>query len=146
MTKERRRIVFIFSLLNLILISSTIVFCVVFDPKNILEKGKTYTCVFQKFFDLYCPGCGGTRSLGYLFELDLKNSFIFYPPIFVGIFLVLYFDFLLLFSFKKNNLSPLGRFKYFEVLLIPLSIIITFLIRNLFLYFGIDFLGDILSR
>ncbi len=145
MTKERRKIVFIFFIFNLILFLFTFVFCAIFDPKGIIENGKTYTCVFQKLFNFYCPGCGGTRSLGYLFSFDLKNAFIFYPPIFVGIFLIFYFDVLLLFSFKKNSLSLIGRFKYIEFILIPISIILTFLIRNALLYFGIDFIGDILK-
>jgi hypothetical protein len=144
MTKERRKVLFIFILINTALLLSTFVFCVVFNPKSIIESGKTYTCVFQKLFNIYCPGCGGTRSVGYLLSLDFKNAFLFYPPIFVGILLILYFDILLLISFKKNTLSLLGKFKYFEFLLIPISIILTFALRNVFLYFGIDFLGDII--
>ena len=144
MSKERRRIFFIFLFLNLSVIASTFIFSLIFNPKSVVENGPSYTCIFQKLFNFYCPACGGTRSLGYLFKLDIKNAFISYPPIFVGIFLILYFDILLLISFKKDTLSPLFKFKFFEVLLIPISIILTFLIRNVLLYFGIDFLGDIL--
>ncbi len=146
MTKERRKIILIFSLLNISLIFSVLLFCVFFTPKDIVENGKTYTCIFQSLFNIYCPGCGGTRSIGYLLSFDLKKAFVFYPPIFIGIFLVFYFDIILFISFKKNTLSLLGRFKYFEFLLIPLSIILTFFIRNIFLHFGIDFLGDILKQ
>ena len=144
MTKERRKIFLIFTLLNFGLLLSTFVFCVIFNPKSIIESGKTYTCVFQELFNIYCPGCGGTRSVGYLLSFDFKNAFLFYPPIFVALLLILYFDILLLISFKKNNLSLIGKFKYFEFLLIPISIILTFALRNVFLYFGIDFLGDII--
>ena len=144
MTKERRKILFIFVFLNTLLLLSTIVFCAVFKPQDVIENGNRYTCIFQKIFNIYCPGCGGTRSVGYLLSFDFKNAFLFYPPIFVGIFLVLYFDVLLMISFKKSTLSLIGKFNFFEFILIPLSIILTFIVRNLCLYFGFDFIGDIL--
>lgn len=144
MTAERRKIVLIFSFLNASIILSVLLFCLYFEPEKIIEKGGSYTCVFQNLLGIYCPACGGTRSLGYLFSFDLVNSFIHYPPILIGIFLILFVDFMLIKSYFKNSLEPLNRHKYFEFLLIPISIILTFLTRNILLCFGIDVLKDIL--
>ncbi len=144
MTRERRKIILIFTLLNSLLLLFTLSFYFVFNPNDVIENGKNYTCIFQKLFNIYCPGCGGTRSLGYLFSFDLKESFIYYPPIFVGIFLILWVEILLLISFKKSSFEPIKKHKYFEFLLIPISIILTFLVRNILLYYGIDVIGDFL--
>ena len=143
-TKNRRKIILIFSLFNSLIILSTALFCIVFKPENIIENGKTYTCIFQKLFNFYCPGCGGTRSLAYLLSFDFKNSFLYYPPIIIGLLLVFYFNIILIFAFKKNSLSIINRFDFLEFLIIPISVFLTFFIRNILLLFGIDFIGDIL--
>ena len=144
MTRERRKTIFIFSILNLSVLLFSFLFFIIFKPLNIIERGKSYTCVFQSLFGLYCPGCGGTRSIAYLLRFDFLNSFIFYPPLFVFIFLYIFINFILIKSFKDNSTEALSKRRFFEFLLIPISIILTFLIRNIFLFFGLDLLGDIL--
>ncbi|MBQ7332986.1 MAG: DUF2752 domain-containing protein [Clostridia bacterium] len=144
MTHERRKIIFFFIVFNFLLLLFTLFFCFFFSPNDVIENGKNYTCVFQKIFNIYCPGCGGTRSLGYLLSFDFKNSFIYFPPIFVGIFLILWMEILFIISIKKNSFEPIKNHKYFEFLLIPISIMLTFLVRNVFLFFGIDLIGDFL--
>ncbi len=44
-------------------------------------------CVLYYEFGLYCPGCGGTRSLQYLLSGDVVKSFICFP---VTVYYVLY--------------------------------------------------------
>ena len=144
MTKERKKILFIFILMNSLILISTLVFCAVFKPIEIIESGVKSDCVFQKLFNRYCPGCGGTRSLGFLLSFDILNSFIYYPPILAGSFLIAFINVLLIISFKRDTLSLIEKRKYFEFLLIPITIILTFLIRNLLLRFGIDYIGDII--
>ena len=49
-------------------------------------------CIFHKITGLYCPGCGITRALFALFELDLKKALQYNILIFIiGPFLLYYF-------------------------------------------------------
>ena len=46
-------------------------------------------CRFSQTFHLYCPGCGGTRSVKHLLHFDLVRSFLSHPiPIYAGILLL----------------------------------------------------------
>ena len=146
MSKNRKRIILYFSLLNITSLIAAILFSLIFKPKELIQNGGKSTCIFQKLFNFYCPGCGGTRSFGYLLSFDFINSFLFYPPILIGLFLIIFVDILFIFSFKKDSLEPIKKHKYFEFLLIPVSIILTFLIRNLLLFLGIDFIGDFIKN
>lgn len=38
-------------------------------------------CVFERVTGLYCPGCGGTRSVIALFRGRIVKSFIFHPVV-----------------------------------------------------------------
>ncbi len=142
MSEQRRKILIYFLVLNISIIAFSIAFVLAFDPKTIIEKDYHSTCVFQKVLGIYCPGCGGTRAVGYLFSFDILKSFLFYPPLFVGIFLVFYIDFLFIFSFIKNTLFYIQKHKFYEFISIPIAIILVFSIRNILLFFGIDYLGD----
>lgn len=142
---ERKRIILIFALMNFSILLITLLFCMFFNPTELIKEEVDSNCIFQNLFGIYCPGCGGTRSLGYLLSFDFINSFLYYPPITVGIILILSVEFLLIKSFKKGNLEPIKKHRFFEFLLIPISILLTFLIRNLLLFCGVDFIGDILK-
>ena len=144
MTKERKKLLFIFILLNGLSIISTLVFCFIFKPLTLLGGGEKSTCVFQKLFGFYCPGCGGTRSLAYLLTFDFVSSFVFYPPILIGISLIIFTDFIIFKAFLKNNFNIVSKRKWREFLLIPASIILNFIFKNTLLYFNIDLLGDFL--
>ena len=132
-------------LILIILNSSLILFGVIYTliftfKKELIMDG---ACSFQERFRLYCPGCGGSRSLACFMRLDLINSFIYYPPITVSAIVLIDYDRRLLTSVIKGKDSYISNFKYYTFLLIPISIILTFIIRNiLLLFFGIDTVGD----
>lgn len=44
-----------------------------------------YPCLFYNLTGLYCPGCGGVRSVKALLRGDIWQSFIDYPPTLYGI-------------------------------------------------------------
>ena len=48
-------------------------------------------CVFRRFFGIVCPGCGLTRALISLFQLDFSASFTYHPFLFTVPLLYLYF-------------------------------------------------------
>lgn len=101
-------------------------------------------CSFQNTFHLYCPGCGGSRALRYLLTLRLPSAFITYPPIFVGVGVIIYAEVLLVLGIKEKDPFYIKKFKIPTLALFPLAAIVFFFIRNALLFAGIDFLGDIL--
>ena len=101
-------------------------------------------CSFQNAFHLYCPGCGGSRALRYLLTLRLPSAFVAYPPIFVGVGIIIYAEILLILGIKKEDPYYINNFKIQSLTLFPLAAILFFFIRNALLFAGIDFLGDIL--
>lgn len=143
MKSDKKRASLIFIALNSSIALFTALFCLVFKPWRLIGASSASTCIFQNIFHFYCPACGGTRSVGYLFRLDLVRSFICYPPLFVLLALLVRIDVLLIKCISTEDLTPLGRARFYEFLLIPASILLCFLIRNALLFFGIDVLGDI---
>ena len=60
---------------------------------NYLNKniGFEIPCIFHKFTGLYCPGCGITRMIFSIFELNFYQAFRYNPLIFIFFpFLILY--------------------------------------------------------
>lgn len=41
-----------------------------------------YPCLFRRLSGLYCPGCGGTRSVMALLRGDLLSCFLYHPFVF----------------------------------------------------------------
>lgn len=109
---------------------------------NFLFKEKLIgECVFLDTFGFYCPGCGGSRSLNALLSLKIIKSFIYYPPIPITAFIILYVDIKLIAAAIKlrneTNINP----SFF--LIIPAVIVLNFLVRNILLFCGIDILRDV---
>ena len=71
-------------------------------------------CEFFKRTGLYCPGCGGTRSVKCLLKGDLVRSFLFHP--FVPYCVIMYIVFMLYEFLKKH-------FKLFKKIF-PVEIVI----------------------
>ena len=103
-------------------------------------------CRFKENLFIYCPGCGGSRSLAALFSFDIIESFILYPPIIISSLVILYYDIRLILSIIKKDATYTDNTRYYAILIIPISIILTFVIRNILLIkFGYDPIGDIIS-
>lgn len=137
MTKERKKLIFLFLIINLSVLSIAFIYNLLF--KNSL----IYDCVFLSVFGLYCPGCGGSHSLNALLKFDFLKSFIYYPPILITSLILLYTDFRIIVSIVKGD-TAVRKLNYRLFLIIPISIIIQFLVKNILLFFGIDLLGSVL--
>ena len=144
MSSTRKKVLKILIILNFSLVLFLVLFIFIFEPLKIIKEGPTDSCIFQKIFGFYCPGCGGTRSVGYLVNFDFYNSFVVYPPIYVGIVLIFSTEIILLKAYVFNDFFIIRRHKWTEYILIPVSIILNFLIKNILLYFNVDIIGDIL--
>lgn len=143
MKKEIKKNLIIFSVMNLSLISFAVLYTLYFE----ITKGTPHeiVCVFKDKFGFYCPGCGGSRSLSAFLHFDLPASFIYYPAIPVSALVILSYDARLLLTVIKNNTKYTDGYRFYPFILIPITIILTFIIRNVLLFgFGIDILGDIL--
>ena len=137
MDRARRRHIIIFITLNLSVLVLAFIYNILF------EEGLIGKCVFLDTFGLYCPGCGGSRSLNFLLKFDLINSFIYYPPIIITVLILLYANLRLLLAIIKKT-ETVTKIDYRLFLIIPVAIILNFVIRNILLFFGIDLLGNIL--
>lgn len=112
-----------------------------------IEEGRELiSCYIKHSLGIYCPGCGGSRAVIALFELDIIKSLKFNPLPFLMLLIVLYADILALASVIKNSFAPIKKFKLNILILIPITAILFFLLRIYFVYgLGIDFIGDILG-
>lgn len=145
MSKERKKILFLIILTDALALLTAILFALFFSPTKAATGESLAKCRFQELFSLYCPGCGGTRAVGHLFLFDFISSFKCYPPLYVGIGLLIWINALFIYSFKNGSLEYIKKRRYFEFLLIPASILLLFFVRNALLLLGIDTLGDILK-
>ncbi len=92
-------------------------------------------CLFHEITGLYCPGCGITRLLFSLLQLDFLNAFKSNPLIFVLI--VLYMGYLLLkivLKITKNKEITIPNYVYYILLVI---VILFGVVRNIL---GFEFL------
>lgn len=124
---------------NILLFLVTLFFVVAFFVSQSLEL-HLFDCAFYREFGIYCPGCGGTRSLIFLLRFDLANSFLSYPPLLISFFLILTCDLLCIISFIKKDIKYIRLFKREYFLIIPTLIILNFLVRIFLLFLGVDYM------
>lgn len=101
-------------------------------------------CILLEVFHIYCPGCGGTRAITALLNLDIItaircNPFIVYS----AFFFLLYYGKTLLNKMTKGRIKP-AKFR-FSIMYIGVTIFLVFgIARNvLAIGYGIDYLGNI---
>lgn len=104
------------------------------------------TCSFKEKYNIYCPGCGGTRSLKRFLQMEFFDSFCANPWV-----ILIVLDFLMFIAismYEKYRLKGSKKFYRLRAKLLEITLIIWmlfFVARNILLkYAGIDYLGDIL--
>ncbi|MCR4675422.1 MAG: DUF2752 domain-containing protein [Lachnospiraceae bacterium] len=89
-------------------------------------------CLFHKVTGLYCPGCGGTRSLHFLLTGHPLLSVIYHPLVIYIAVIALYvlirhlIDFIKTKSFKLNNFY----FKPWMAWMMLIIVALNFVIKN----------------
>lgn len=101
-------------------------------------------CFVRELFHIYCPGCGGSRSLVALLKLQIVRSFLYYPALPYTVGVILGYDVCLLLDAKTKSESFTRKYPKWLWILIPVIIAFTCLLRNLLLLNGIDTLGNFL--
>lgn len=101
-------------------------------------------CFVREIFGIYCPGCGGSRSLIALLRLDIAESFRCYPALPYAVLVILGYDVCLLLDAKESTDRFTEKYPKWLFIAIPFLIVLTCLVRNVLLHYGIDTLGDFL--
>lgn len=104
-----------------------------------------FSCRIKEMLGIYCPGCGGSRSLRSLLRLDILSSLFYYPAL--PLCALLLFDLFLrgCITLTTGEEKYIQSFRFRAFWLVLLIVLFTFLLRNLLLFFGIDLLGDFSS-
>ncbi|MDO5844001.1 MAG: DUF2752 domain-containing protein [Methanocorpusculum sp.] len=89
-------------------------------------------CIFRETLGIYCPGCGGVRSLIYLTEGDFLSSlwyhpFVLYAAVLIFIFVILY-TMSLFTEIKTPKVRPVYLYIGAAIILIQWIIKLIFLI------------------
>ena len=140
LSDTRKAILIRFILLNFVTLIIALVYSKI--SEYLIEADPEGTlCAFKEVLHFYCPGCGGTRAVISLLNLDIISSLIYYPPIVLCTALILINDAFDIKAFIKNSKTAFN----FKLYYLPLILIIVqFFVRNILLVFGIDLLCDIL--
>lgn len=93
--------------------------------------GLLLPCLFRLLTGLYCPGCGGTRSVRLLLEGDLLGSFRFHPvvPYFAALFLWFMISSTVEYL-SKGRLKVGMRFQRWQIWIAAALVIGNFLVKN----------------
>lgn len=133
MERGRRRDLIILVILNFSLLAFAIAFKLIFD-----NGSEASPCYIYNEFGLPCPTCGGSRAVYALLGMDILSAFLYYPPLFYGIFLILHLDVLCICHIIKGGGKSPSLPKW-EIIALPIVIIAFFLLRLvLLLGFGTD--------
>ncbi|MCR5545605.1 MAG: DUF2752 domain-containing protein [Lachnospiraceae bacterium] len=89
-------------------------------------------CLFHHVTGLYCPGCGGTRSLHFLFTGHFIRSFIYHPLVLYVAILALYIIIRHLTDFVKTKSFKLDRFysKPWMAWMMLVIVVLNFIVKN----------------
>lgn len=71
-------------LLGWIFIILLIIFILLFYIFPGISRFVLTPCVFRSLTGLYCPGCGGSRSIQYLLRGEIIKSIVYHPFVFYG--------------------------------------------------------------
>ena len=139
----RKRAITLLLLINALALGVAVGYTLLVD--RLTEIG-LFTCSFKDTFHLYCPGCGGSRSVAHLLKFDFYSSFRSYPPMMIFLFFSIDLELRGVMAILRDDKRALTGFNLNWLISIPVAIIIHFVLRNVFLLcFGLDYLGDILG-
>ncbi len=144
MSRLRKRILAVLILSHIAALAVSVAYTLLFVGTEGGDAG-IFACRFKELFNLYCPGCGGSRSLYYFLTFDFVRSFIYCPAILVTVVILLDIDVRAVIAFVKDDLAVLKRFHSWAFIIIPAVLLLNFAVRNILLLHGVDYLGDVIG-
>lgn len=91
-----------------------------------------FKCIYKELFNIYCPGCGFTRMLKSIFELNFYQAFRYNPLFFILIILFIPYFIYKLYVYIKKGIIELPNYK---ILILLASILIIYMIlRNISIF------------
>ncbi len=113
-----------------------------FDPYSALGLSERLSCGFHAITGLYCPGCGGTRSVIRLLGFDPVRSFLLHPVPLLVFALAANFFVRFIFAYLVPEKCPVrlkpARFRPVYLILICVLLFLNFIVKNVLLLCGID--------
>ena len=136
MCRARKKDLIILISVNVFIVAFAVFYKLIFDTDTPISE-----CAAYKAISLPCPGCGGSRAVFALFELRPVSSFLFYPPLFVAIAIILRFDIrALVHVIKPKGKAP--SVSLAELIIFACSVVLFFTLRIvLLLGFGVDLIN-----
>lgn len=120
---------------------------IVFIVASQIAMDMDMKCTMLKNLHIYCPGCGGTRSLYSLLTFKFLDSIRYNISLPFGVFTYIYYNVRAIVALVKNQENYFKREKYVLIYVFIAILLLNFVVRNVLLIgFGIDFIGDILPR
>ena len=108
---------------------------------EMLKFIKNTGCFVRNQFHIYCPGCGGTRAVEALFNLQPVQSLYYNPAVILMILVALCIQSIKIIEVRRGERIYKARIIVYCLFLA--SWFVYFMLRNILLvYFGIDMLGD----
>lgn len=97
----------------------------------VLRKFEMPPCVFNTFFQIYCPGCGGTRAVDALFHGHILESVWCHPLVLYTV--MVFGGFMLTQSLERAGVKHIKGWKFHNWYLYGAVVILVcnFLIKNL---------------
>ena len=139
----QKKTLFILICANLALLTVSVIYAHIIASA---EGEDIVSCAVKHLLHIYCPGCGGSRSLVSLFRLDLISAFTLYPPMAILLFFLIDIDVRATLAVVRNERGYLEKFKLTSVVLIPLVMLICCFVRNyLLICHGVDPIGDLIG-
>lgn len=88
-----------------------------------------YRCFIHKYLHLWCPGCGATRMIISILNLDFYQAFRYNPLIFLLFIVAIIYIILSIFIYIKKKVLYIPSTKFWIILLVLLIIYMIF--RNI---------------
>ncbi len=98
-----------------------------------MERLLDMPCMFRTMTGFYCPGCGGTRAVTYLFEGNLIMSFIYHPLILYMVIVGSYMCLYRVISMKSERIKYNYNWEKYAIVVGVFIIIINCILKNYYL-------------